>query len=199
MGAGHTVTVLHEIVPAGAEFSPDGSNQDRPVVDPLKYQSSDRQFAQKAVATVPAAFRDELLTVKVRYKQPDGASSSVMEHAVRTGRAQPRDLPFAAAVAEFGLLLRDERAPLARWDTLTRRITALNLDAAAGAAPDRRAFQELVDLAAALRRMQREAVRGARCGVRGAVRVQAHHAPRTQHFAPLSSPPSPRTFVRIMR
>jgi Ca-activated chloride channel family protein len=152
MGAGHTVTVLYEIVPAGVDSSMEGDARGRPNVDPLKYQSSDRAVVSKTATRVPAADADELLTVKVRYKQPDGTASSVMEQAVRAG-GPARDLPFASAVAEFGLLLRDERAPMARWDDFLRRFNALNL--AADSAPDRQGFVNLVDVAAGLRRLHR--------------------------------------------
>jgi Ca-activated chloride channel homolog len=60
-----------------------------------------------------AAASDELLTVKLRYKAPEGESSSLIEQPVRDGGLElPRasdDFRFAAAVAEWGVLLRDSR------------------------------------------------------------------------------------------
>ncbi|MEN8118076.1 MAG: von Willebrand factor type A domain-containing protein [Bacteroidota bacterium] len=93
MGAGHTVTALYEIIPANSE-------DDAPSVDPLKYQSS--QFVSGKVSK-------ELLTIKLRYKQPDGKKSRLMEMAVKS-RLEPDtsdNFRFSAAVASFGMLLRD--------------------------------------------------------------------------------------------
>ena len=51
------------------------------------------------------------MTVKLRYKQPDGDESILMVHPVLDESISldqsSDDLRFAAAVAEFGLLLRD--------------------------------------------------------------------------------------------
>jgi len=96
IGAGHTVTALYEIVPVGNEDSTPG-------VDPLKYQKPAR-------TTTSAKASDELLTLKLRYKQPDGDVSRLLGTPVRdTGKSYERastDFRFAAAVAEFGMLLR---------------------------------------------------------------------------------------------
>jgi Ca-activated chloride channel family protein len=97
IGAGHTVTALYELVPPGKE-------SDIPGVDALKYQS--------APSLSPAAkVSDELLTVKLRYKEPDGQRSKLLEGSAPDlpGETAPvsDDFRFAAAVAEFGMLLRD--------------------------------------------------------------------------------------------
>jgi Ca-activated chloride channel family protein len=47
------------------------------------------------------------MTVKIRYKEPDGEKSALMTFAVRSTAAPSSELGFAAAVAEFGMLLRD--------------------------------------------------------------------------------------------
>ena len=96
IGAGHTVTALYEIVPVGQPLP------DQPSVDPLKYQG-------------PAAERssgsDELLTVRLRYKAPDGNESRLIESPVQApmekafDQASP-DFQFAAAAAAFGMKLR---------------------------------------------------------------------------------------------
>ena len=98
LGAGHTVTALYEVVPAGVGMP-------RPSVDPLRYQ--EQQPAEND-APPPSRFEDELMFVKIRYKDPDGDRSKLLEHAVmdRTGTPSA-DLRFAAAVAGFGMLLRD--------------------------------------------------------------------------------------------
>jgi len=97
LGAGHTVTALYEIIPAGlnTDWLAD--------VDELKYQKQE---------TDPFAARTgEWLTVKLRYKQPDGDKSRLLEEAVTSAQksmtASSDNFRWAAAVAEFGLLLRD--------------------------------------------------------------------------------------------
>ena len=94
LGAGHTVTALYEVVPAGAEVP-------RGEVDALRYQPQPDD-------PPPSDFDDELLFVKVRYKDPDGARSKLLELAVAERTRSPStDFRFAAAVAGFGMLLRD--------------------------------------------------------------------------------------------
>jgi len=96
IGAGHTVTALYEVVPVGVEI-------DTPKVDALKYQ--------RPSETGAAAGSGELLTVKLRYKQPQGSKSRLIERPVvdrgETLRSASPDFRFAAAVAAFGMLLRD--------------------------------------------------------------------------------------------
>jgi Ca-activated chloride channel family protein len=96
IGAGHTVTALYEIVP-------DGVPSATPSVDPLKYQ--------RPLATTEELLTDELLTVKLRYKEPDGETSKLLERPVRdegkSYASATRDFKFAAAVASFGMILRD--------------------------------------------------------------------------------------------
>jgi Ca-activated chloride channel family protein len=100
IGAGHSVTALYELVPVAA-----GSASGVPAVDPLKYQSQSTTASAKA--------SPELLTLKIRYKAPDGDTSRLMTETV-TGAALSFDtasdnLRFAAAVAEVGMLLRDSK------------------------------------------------------------------------------------------
>lgn len=92
MGAGHSVTALYELIPAGQPI-------DVPSIDPLKYQQP---------GTFSAAARsDEAMTVKIRYKAPDGDTSALMDVPVANRLVDSAHLGFAAAVAEFGMLLRD--------------------------------------------------------------------------------------------
>ncbi len=98
LGAGHTVTALYEIVPAGLPVPRS--------VDPLRYQP----VAEPTVPAEapPSAFEDELFYVKVRYKDPDGSESRLLTHAVADRSRPPSEsFRFAAAVAGFGMLLRD--------------------------------------------------------------------------------------------
>jgi Ca-activated chloride channel homolog len=94
LGAGSSVTALYEIVPSkGTAARTD-----------LKYQSA---------TASPAAASGELMTIKFRYKKPEGGPSILKEEPVAL---EPRaiakasdDFRFAAAVAEWGLLLRDSK------------------------------------------------------------------------------------------
>jgi Ca-activated chloride channel family protein len=103
IGAGHGVTALYEITLVGDDADgPTGA-------EPLKYQPSQPTPAP-AAAPVDAATSRELLTVKLRWKRPDG-DTSVLEEVplVDRGGAFERasvDLRFASAVAAFGMILR---------------------------------------------------------------------------------------------
>ena len=102
VGAGHTVTALYEIVPVGVED--DGAT--RPTVDALKYQRTDGQRRKPTGGSSP-----ELLTVKIRYKAPEGDVSKKQEFPlIDTGADFAKadgEFRFAAAVAAWGMLLRD--------------------------------------------------------------------------------------------
>ncbi|MFN3767659.1 MAG: vWA domain-containing protein [Ectopseudomonas guguanensis] len=92
IGAGHTVTALYEIVPAGGKGW----------LEPLRYQSS----AQ------PAGKSGELAWLRIRYKAPGEASSRLLERPIARNEAKPvaaasEDLRFAAAVAAFAQQLKD--------------------------------------------------------------------------------------------
>jgi Ca-activated chloride channel family protein len=93
VGAGHTTTALYEIIPASEVSTAPG-------VDPLRYQPSPR----------PAS-NEELMTVKLRYKEPEGSTSKLLTAAVKDMRTSWRgtssDFRFAASVAAFGMVLRD--------------------------------------------------------------------------------------------
>lgn len=95
MGAGHTVTALYEIVPSGATSN--ATNW----VDPLKYQQRE----------VISNGNNEVLTVKLRYKQPAEKHSKlltqVLSYRVQDIVQAPADFRMCAAVAAFGQLLRN--------------------------------------------------------------------------------------------
>ena len=95
LGAGHTVTALYEIVPPSALTQTAG-------VEPLKYQTPPRTTGELS---------GELLTVKLRWKEPGSDVSTPMEVAVTdsgaTYSSASADFKFAAAVAAFGMCLRD--------------------------------------------------------------------------------------------
>ncbi|MGE5836126.1 MAG: YfbK domain-containing protein [Acidobacteriota bacterium] len=145
LGAGHTVTVLYEIVPAGVPLPADVAGTDgRATVDPLKYQT------ERKPAGVNAS---ELATVKIRYKLPAESESTLMQQAVRSSRGSAH-LPFAAVVAEFGLLLRDEKATREQWAGLIQHVRAFKSSSESLSA-DQDGFTELVELAAGLKRLGR--------------------------------------------
>ena len=104
IGAGHGVTALYEIVPTAAADK-------SPVIDePLKYQPKETVAAKAAVAADAGPASSELLTLKLRYKEPTGDTSQErvfpLEDTGTTFENASTNLRFAAAVAEFGMLLR---------------------------------------------------------------------------------------------
>lgn len=94
LGSGHTVTALYEIIPVGvkSKYLKD--------IDNLKYTKQTNQ-----------SFTDEMLTVKFRYKEPDGDVSKLISKTVKDENksieSANEDLKFSAAVALFGMQLRD--------------------------------------------------------------------------------------------
>lgn len=93
IGSGHTVTALYEIIPVGENSEFIAS------VDQLKYQKT------KAITS----HNDELLTIKLRYKEPDANKSKRIQQVVKDNplaQSTSDNFRFAAAVAEFGMLLR---------------------------------------------------------------------------------------------
>lgn len=97
IGAGHTVTALYEIVPAGVD------DVKLPSIDKLRYQRQNRLSKE--------AHSGETLVLKLRYKQPEGTTSEEIDIPVRDSGKQfsqaDQDFQFAASVAAFGMLLRD--------------------------------------------------------------------------------------------
>jgi Ca-activated chloride channel family protein len=131
IGAGHTVTALYEVVPA------DSTMASTPSIDPVQQQVPGEP--------AEAAAGDELLTLKLRYKEPDGDTSALLEFRLPDrdlafSRAD-RDFQFAAAVAGFGMLLRDSRY---KGDATYAGVLEI---AAAAAADDTSGYrQEFLDL-----------------------------------------------------
>ena len=96
LGSGHSVTALYEVIPYGSDEEVDQ-------VGDLKYQDT---------KISPKAFKSpEAMTVKLRYKEPDGDKSKLIETPVLDKKVfleeSTDDFKFSAAVAEFGMLLRD--------------------------------------------------------------------------------------------
>ncbi|MEO8268556.1 MAG: VWA domain-containing protein, partial [Aureliella sp.] len=141
IGAGHRVTALYEVVSVDSESS-DG----RDAVDELRYQprktvaittSSDEPSVSPMESGDHATkFEQELLAVKLRYKQPEGETSQLrvfplVDEFTKFAQADA-DLRWAASMVEFGMLLRGSRySGSANWSGLVEQATA-----AAGNNPD---------------------------------------------------------------
>lgn len=145
MGAGHTVTALYEIIPAGSEET------GFPTVDPQRYQgarggnsgldiernvsvSADSRGNRLGHAILSDTPR-ELCNIKLRYKDPDALTSKLFSKTVGTdikkaGETTDR-FRFSAAVAEFGMILRDSkyRGTATRTDVISLATAARGADA----------------------------------------------------------------------
>jgi Ca-activated chloride channel family protein len=97
LGSGHTVTALYEVVPVGVK------DTFMKKVDELKYQKN-------KLASNTGTDNGEIMNIKLRYKQPDGDVSKLIEHAVFDQQlaiaTTSNNFRFAASVAQFGMLLR---------------------------------------------------------------------------------------------
>jgi Ca-activated chloride channel family protein len=117
IGAGHTVTALYEVVPAGKDV-PDAAT-----VDALKYQAPAGE--KPGTKNQEPGTSPELLTLKLRYKAPDGDTSKLLAFPLTDTGAplekSSRDFRFAAAVAGYGMLLRDSpHKGSATWDSVRK-------------------------------------------------------------------------------
>ncbi len=97
IGAGISVTALYEVIPFGQKV-------ENPGVDELKYAK---------VKPTDTRFNDELMTVKLRYKEPNETKSKLLSIGVLDSNqgveSASNNLKFAVSVAQFGLLLRDSK------------------------------------------------------------------------------------------
>lgn len=157
IGAGHSVTALYELVPAGVNLAEQGSS----APGALKYQLGVKPVIDSDVAPKgdsiaepsPENVDKELFTIAVRYKAPAGDRSEKVEFAVTdvgtTFDGATSDFRFAAAVAQFGMLLKQSSyRGQASFDSV--------LETADGARENdldgyRAEFYELCRIAAALR------------------------------------------------
>jgi Ca-activated chloride channel family protein len=107
MGAGHTVTALYEIIPAGSDETGFAT------VDPLRYQGNGESRPDDELRPSLRDVPRELCNIKLRYKEPDDLTSKLFSKTVGTdikkaGETTDR-FRFSAAVAEFGMILRNSR------------------------------------------------------------------------------------------
>lgn len=102
LGSGHTVTALYEIIP-------------RDVKSDLFTAPTDLKYTVVSEAT-SKNYNDELATIKFRYKKPDGEKSIEMSSLITNKptalATTTSDFKFSAAVAWFGLKLRDSKLVL---------------------------------------------------------------------------------------
>jgi Ca-activated chloride channel family protein len=116
IGAGHTVTALYEIVPSDNDEKLDlAKPEPQPeegTVDPLRYQlvTAGDSDSSGDVTLQPS---DDLLTVKIRYKQPEGTKSILMQQPVanefKIFEKTSADFKQAVSAAGFGMLLRHSK------------------------------------------------------------------------------------------
>ena len=97
MGAGHSVTALYEIIPADSE---------------MELPETDLKYGETAQVLICGTedYTDELFTVNIRYKEPDGEESKLESYPCKTesyNKDGSDNLRFAASVAAFGMLLKD--------------------------------------------------------------------------------------------
>ncbi|MCB9752225.1 MAG: VWA domain-containing protein [Myxococcales bacterium] len=148
IGAGRTVTALYELIPPGGASAAG-------TVDALKYQNKP--------TTTAAANSGELMTVKVRYKQPDGDKSTLLTRTVedddRGLEGSSDNLRLAAGVASFAMLLKESKlSGDASLDSARKLVNG-----AIGQDPhgDRRELLTLIDKVSALGLKSRAATRTA--------------------------------------
>ena len=95
LGAGHRVTALYELVPAGPDIE--------------IAQHSDLKYSEEIRPN--NEFTSEALTVKLRYKRPDSEISELIEKSLEYAPVlfdkASANIKFASAVAGFGMLLRN--------------------------------------------------------------------------------------------
>lgn len=137
LGAGHTVTALYEIIPAGVKDEFSGKT------DALKYQQP---------LQASNSFTNEMLTINFRYKKPDGDRSELIVNPVTDENialeSTSGNFRFSAAVASFGMLLRNSAY---KQNTSYEDVIALAKDAVGKDADGyRKEFISLVEKAASL-------------------------------------------------
>ncbi len=106
MGAGHTVTAFYEIIPTGVPAWTPGEA-------PLKYRTPPQPQPEEKDAAFGIIESDELVTVRLRYKEPKGEASKLLEFTTKDEGSlwsdASEDFRFATAVAAFGMRLRNSQ------------------------------------------------------------------------------------------
>ena len=136
MGSGHTVVALYELIPAeGKTIAGVTGTEDSASASGLRYQQ-----------TAPTGL-EEVASVSIRYKDPDADESSLISLTVKPDDLalgeQARNLAKAAAIAEFGMVLRDsEYKGSATYDSAYQLISGLG-----DPTPEEAELMYLIDLA----------------------------------------------------
>lgn len=98
LGSGHTVTAIYEITPKRK------NNKTKSKVDELKYQN---------IGFTNNKYGDELATIKLRFKKPQGKKSSLIVHTISNESAEwessSSNLKWASAIAQFGMTIRGSK------------------------------------------------------------------------------------------
>jgi Ca-activated chloride channel family protein len=106
VGAGHAVTVFYEVIPAGGDVTPATTSEE----EPLRYGPKTASATPTTPATPADGVSRESLTVRVRWKEPTGTTSTKREFPFTDAGADyakaSADFRFAAAVAAFGLVVK---------------------------------------------------------------------------------------------
>ena len=131
VGAGHSVTALYEIITTD-QYTYSTEGKKRGSID-LKYQDKDYQYEEENAYCDVAYENDiEWLTISVRYKEPDGNKSKLIEESVTEEAYTSHnsdDFRFAGAVAEFGMVLKDsEYQEDASLEHVLRTLAQTDLD-----------------------------------------------------------------------
>ena len=110
IGAGHTVTALYELV------TTDAPTQELVVPKGLKYQQADDESGKEGdsgdsnESGNSNVYDGELLTLALRYKQPEADESQRIEFTLQNEdkpfSTTSQDFRFASSVAAFGMILR---------------------------------------------------------------------------------------------
>ena len=122
LGAGHQVTALFEIIPAGSDF-------EIPEVESRYGQNEDPSHITA----------DEWLVLNIRYKEPDGDTSQLLSYPLaldayaRSGGSMSPAMSWAAGMAQWGMLLRDsEYKGSTTYEALLERLEGLEADGGPG-------------------------------------------------------------------
>jgi Ca-activated chloride channel family protein len=133
IGAGHCVTALYEVIPAGSADSTPGS------IDLRYAKRRESDTAKTNDADVPPELAKEWLQLKIRSKKPEASESTLQNFTLgdsdEDSYAEDRsDMDWALSIAEFGLLMRrSQLASGADWDRMLSRASG-----SAGSDPYRR-------------------------------------------------------------
>ena len=147
IGAGHTVTALYELIPAGAP------EEQITTVDGLKYQPKAAFVPEPPAAAAKPAGSDETMTVKLRWKAPDADVSQLLEVPVKDSGAKIAEAgpetKWAVAVAGFAAMLNNSQFNGLTWEQIRTLAKA-----GKGADPNgyRGEFLQLLDRAESVRR-----------------------------------------------